>query len=355
MRLMWRLSLVVALCAGILASLLSCAKKSTKPEEKKGLRLYTGGCPPIGLYAIDLETREVVDSLREGGGSPKVISRDGRLLFGNTGYATIKFATHPLHEVARLAGGGGLNFIEDGTILLRSRTASTGPSAPVTGALEFIDPVSLKVTRVDSIPAYSVGSADTVGFVIFKDPQDRVVAYDFRNQRVLDADSIYIPDGEHAIPFHLALHPAGTQGYGLFGDSYYRAWFIVFKTPSLELEEFYQLAHPFGDVAVSPDGGYVLFDDPGDTWHGYPGAGFFVYDVQARTAREITIPVQRAVATPSDIVFSPDGTKAYVSCGAATDVTIPVMVFDMAKLEFVDSVEVSCVWAPGTIAVGPEP
>jgi len=243
--------------------------------------------------------------------------------------------------------------LEEETIILRSEG----------DYIEYLDPATLAVIGIDTIGIRSgtVAAADTVGFIIGRDEHLRLIAYDFRNKQVLAADSIILPDNAFARGMQFALHPTGKQGFGIFRDSFQRSWFIGFKTPSLELEVFYQLVFPFGDVAVSPDGKYVLFDDPGDVPHGYPVKMFFVYDnIQREMARIIdtdTLSLFGGLPWPhvSTIGFSPDGSEAYVSTGGNGWATGPVIVFDMEKLEFVRRIDMPFEWMPDPIVVGPEP
>ncbi|MCP4707586.1 MAG: hypothetical protein GY869_03090, partial [Planctomycetes bacterium] len=179
------------------------------------------------------------------------------------------------------------------------------------------------------------------------------------NKQILAADSVFLPGGSFAHGMRFALSPTGVRGFGIFGDSQHRAWFIGFKTPSLELEVFYQLVFKFGYIAVSPNGRYVLFDDPGDVSHGYPVKMFFVYDnTEQEMVRIIdtdTLSLFEGLPFPavSTIDFSPDGTEAYVSTGGNGWATGPVIVFDMDKLEFVRKIDMPFEWAPDPIVVGP--
>jgi len=335
----------------------SCCKP-TKHEEPKGLRLYAADALTRNLYIFDAQTGELLDSLPDYNTGELLLNSSGQYLYtvhfdDDWNATTRKTDMRLLAQVAQAAGGSQLVFLENETLILR----------PHSDNVEYLDAATLALVGIDSVGMRmgTVASVDTVGFVIGIGENERLIAYDFRNKRILAADSVVLSDSAFAYGMAFALSPSGKQGFGIFGDSRSRAWFIGFKTPSLELEVFYQLVFRFGDVAVSPDGRYVLFDDPGDVPHGYIVGMFFVYDnVERKMARIIdtdTLSLFGGVPWPcvTTIDFSPDGTEAYVSTGGNGWATGPVIVFDMEKLEFVRKIDMPFEWMPDPIVVGTEP
>jgi DNA-binding beta-propeller fold protein YncE len=357
---MRRFRRMTVICLGLgigLGYALSCSSP-TKPTEPKGLRLYASEAVTKNLYVFDAKSGELLDSIPNGQTINMLLSADGQYLYSDHydddwNATTRKTATKSLALVGEVSGGGQLVFLDQGSLILR----------PHSDNVEYFDAATLALVGIDSVGMRmgTVASADTVGFVIGVGENERLIAYDFRNKQILAADSIILPDNAFARGMQFALHPTGERGFGIFRDSFQRVWFIGFKTPSLELEIFHQLVFPFGDIAVSPDGRYVLFDDPGDVPHGYPVKMFFVFDnVEQKMARIIdtdTLSLFGGLPWPSvsTIDFSPDGTEAYVSTGGNGWATGPVIVFDMGKLEFVRKIDMPFEWMPDPIVVGHEP
>ena len=275
MRHFWRISAIMLLLGLSLGYALSCSKP-TKPQDPKGLRLYVIDGSTNNIYVFDPESKTLLDSMYADYSNGLALSPDGQFLFTTHDAPPMpgrqvlkKVQTETLEIVGEMPGIGQLLFLEQGEVLLRNGF----------DVLDYIDPISFQITDSDSIRLGRTGSADTLGFIVGRDSNRQLTTYDFRNKQVLDADSVIFPDGAFALSSHLALHPSGQRGFGIFRDSYQRAWFIDFTTPNLEIEFAYQIYHYFGDIAVSPDGRYVLFNDPGNPWYGTSRHEFYVYDV----------------------------------------------------------------------------
>ena len=364
MRLMWRLSLVVALCAGILASVLSCTKKPTKPKENPGLRLYISDVVASCIYAIDPDVDSVLDSLPDVDVLWMEISPDGKWLYGlnarRTAQSLLKIDTRTMEIAARreIVGGGGLALVDGGATLFRAAG----------GLLEFIDPETWEVRDTASLTLRDLASADTVSFVIGVSAP-YVTCYNYLQKRVISAVGPFgIPGRPSAVIGDLSLHPSGKFGYGVIRDTPYEGWFVAFDTPSLAIKYIYPLSYDWGRAEPSPDGRYVLVTDPGPVMAPPTITGhFFVFDVAANQIVKIvdtdTLTLLEETERPAavgEIVYSPDGAVAYISTGAGGSAQGPVLVFDMGKLEFVQ-----CIRAPlrpprqgvaaYDIAVGPEP
>ncbi len=340
--------------------LVSCNDKPTKHDEPKGIRLYASDAVTKNLYVLNAETGELLDSIPNGRSTNLLLSSDGQYIYSNhddnfTNYRTRKTSAKTLQPVAETPGASQLVFLENESLILR----------PHSDNVEFLDAATLSLVGIDSVGflAGSVASADTVGFIIGNGEHNRLTAYDFRYKRILAADSVILPDNTFAYGLAFALTPSGKHGFGIFRDTRNRAWFIGFKTPSLELEVFYQLVFPYGDIAVSPDGRYVLFDDPGYVPPGYIVGMFFVYDaIEQQMGRIIdidTLSLFGGISRPcvTTIDFSPAGTEAYVSTGGNGWATGPVLVFDIHTLAFNRKVDIDkpFEWMPDPIVVGPEP
>jgi len=356
MRRFWPMTAIGLVLAVGLGYALSCSSP-TRPKEPKDLRLYVTEGWTNNIYVFNPESKTLLDSIYADYPIGMVLSPDGKYLFtahdappapGRQVLKKIQTAT--LEIVGEMPRIGEMVFLEHGGILLRQGS----------GGLEFIDPISFQVTRVDSIVLGGLASSDTLGFVLGVDSWGRLTAYDYREKKILAADSIYFPAGVLLRGMSLALHPCGRNGFGIFRDPYQRAWFLQYTIPELRIEFTYQLVYGFGDIAVSPDGQYVLFNDPGDPWHGSSLHKFYVYDVAQQQISRIfdtdTLALLQEFPNSliGDIIFSPDGSMAYASSG--TDWAYgPILCFDMEQLEFTDEFHINYEWTPGLLAVGTEP
>ncbi|MFH2001215.1 MAG: hypothetical protein ABIK28_16150 [Planctomycetota bacterium] len=353
MRRFWRMTVICMVLGLGLGYAFSCSKP-TKPEEPKGVRLYVVEGWTNNIYVFDPQSKELLDSLDADYTLLMALSPDGQYLFTThdappaPGRQVMKkVQTETLEIVGEMPKIGEMVFLEQGEILLRQGS----------GGLEFIDPISFQVTRVDSIALGGLASADTVGFILGVNSWGQLTAYDFRNKQVLDADSIYLSDGAMVRAAVLALHPSGKNGFGIFRDSYQRSWFIDFTTPNLEIKYVYQLFLYFGDMVEAPDGRYVIFNDPGDVWHGYREDKLYIYDVAGQQMLRIfdldTLSVMQEYpdAYPNSVGFSPDGATAYFGLAYG-----PILVYDMKSLEFIDQIQPAFDdWAPGSFVVGYKP
>ena len=355
MRRYWRVTAMSLVLAVSLGYALSCSRP-TKPKEPKGLRLYVIDGSTNNIYVFDPKNKTLLDSMYADYCNGLILSEDGEYLFTTHDAPPMpgrqvlkKVQTETLEIVGEMPGIGQLLFLEQGEVLLRQGLDK----------IDYIDPISFQITDSDSISLGRIGSFDTLGFIVGRDPDNQLTTYDFRNKQVLDADSVVFPDGGFALSSTLALHPSGQHGFGIFRDSYQRAWFIDFTTPNIEIEFAFQIHHYFGDVAVSPDGRYVLFNDPGDPWHGNSRHEFYVYDVSEQRIIHIirtdTLALMQAFpgGRTESIAFSPDGSAAYVSCGLSGEG--PILYFDMINMAFTDEIHTNLDWTPCCPVVGYEP
>lgn len=323
------------------------------------MRLYVVEGWTSNIYVFDPVSKTLLDSMYADYANGLALSPDGQHLFTTHDAPPMpgrqvlkKVQTETLEIVGEMPGIGQLLFLEQGEILLRRRRST----------LEYINPTTFQISEIDSIALRGIAASDTTGLIIGAGTGSdwRTIAYDFRNKRILAADSIRLPDGAIAHGMCMAFHPSGQYGFGIFRDSYQRAWFMEFSIPTLEIEIALQLVYEYGDLAVSPDGRHVLFNDPGDPWRGNPLHRFYIYSVHQRQITHLintdTLTLLRDFpdALAASIDFSPDGNKAYVSCGnnAATG---PILYFDMEQLRFVDELHAGFDWNPGSFAVGYEP
>jgi len=356
MRNLSRYVVAVITTCGLLAAGLSCAKKVTKHVEPPGVRLYIGDQITENIYVFDAISHELVDSLPDQSPLHMTISQDGQYIYtydyrAAGGNHMKKLAASPLGEVARLPIKAVPVLVESGQLLLVADFDT----------LRYVDPVSFQVIDKDTITLLPIFGSDTVGFVLGSDMDHRLIAYDYRRKMVITSEQKSLPDGAKLRSFWLGLHPSGTEGYGLFKDSYSRSWFITFQTPSLELRNLYQIVLPYGQIAVSPDGRYVLFHDPGNVMLEYPVGNFYVYDIGTEQVVRIvdmdTVTMAGVFGSNTSFMdFSPDGAKAYISTGDWG--SGPVLIFDMDRLAFMDRIDCpyGCgKWLPDPMVVGPEP
>jgi len=358
MRRFWRMT-VMCLVVGLgLGYAFSCSSP-TKPKEPKGLRLYVNEGWTNNIYVFDPETKTLSDSMYSDYAIGIILSPDGEYLFTThdappaPGRQVLKkIRTKDFEIVGEMDGIGAMNWLEGGEILLRRRSR----------VIDYIDPVSLNVERSDSIAFRELAAADTLGFVIGTGVGSdwRLIMYNFRNKQIIAADSIYIPNGALAYGLNLAMSRNGDRGFGIFRDSYQGSWFLEFTIPGFDVQTAFQLAYPYGEIAISPDNRYVLFSDPGDPWHGSALHKFAVYDaaqqqiIHVIDTDTLTLLQYFPDALIASITFSPHGSIAFMSCGN-NGATGPILYFDMKKFEFTDELHVDFGWCPGTITVGYKP
>ncbi|MFH2001216.1 MAG: hypothetical protein ABIK28_16155, partial [Planctomycetota bacterium] len=355
MRRFWRMT-VICLIVGLGLSYVFSCSKPTKPIQPKGMRLYWREFWTQNIYVFDPQSKELLDSIKDDYTLLMVLSPNGKDLFTThdappaPGTQTLrKTQTETLEVVGEMPGIGLLLFLKQGEILLRGGLDK----------IDYIDPVSFQITDTDSIAFYSIASADTAGLIIGSGLSSDwlMTAYNLRNKQILASDSIFIPNGSAVHGISLALHPSGQRGFGIFRDTYQQAWFIDFTVPDFEIEYTYQLYHYSGKIAVSPEGRYVLFNDPGDVWHGDPEDKLFIYDVTGRQMLQVidldtlSISQEYPDAFPGSIGFSPDGSTAYFGLTFG-----PILIYDIENQEFIDLIHPPFnESAPTSFVVGYEP
>lgn len=327
-----------------------CSKNPTEPYRPTGVRLYLGEATTNNLYALNAVTNAVLDSIPNILPIDMVVSRDGSWLYvlhylHGVNQGTVKIDASSFAIAAELPKFGfKIAFLEHEHFLVRQGT----------WYLDFIDPVSFKILKTDSIPLTTFAATDSADFIVGAHRELGMVSYDYGRKEILFSDNENFT-GAH----YLTLHPSGTAGYGIYTGNV--GWFVAYEVPSLDVNYRYPLSSHDGQCAPSPDGRYVLITDPGPM-HRYVLGVLHVYEVSSneviKTVSTDTLALADSVRRAlTQIEYSPDGTSAYIAPGLYGAWNGPVLVFDMDKLEFIDRIMLAPDFEPtvSDIAVGPRP
>lgn len=331
MRRFRRMTVICLVLVIALAYAFSCSKP-TKPEEPRGLRLYVVDNQTTNLYAIDPEADSVLDSLPNMVLADMVLSRDGSWLYATAfdyiDHHILKINTRILEITDRFDGAAGsLTFLDNERILMRSLLDS----------VQFIDPQTFELNRVDRIELLPGASRDTLDFVVGYSRDLGMVVYDYIHGGVIAGNR-----ENFAGPNHVSIHPSGHEGYAVMTGT--GGWFVAFSVPDLVEKFRFGLNSSNGECAPSPDGRLVLVSDPGRLPVGPPVGDLLIYDV---AAGEITQRISTDTLTMLDplyagaisqIEYSPDGSTAFISTGCGGFAAGPVLIFDMERLAFVGQV-----------------
>jgi hypothetical protein len=329
-----RMIIPVACTAGFLILGLSCSKKPTKPSEPPRLRLFLGDARTNNLYAYDLETDSVLDSIGNMFPIDMVLSDDGKWLYVthylhevNQGTAKINTATF---EIVATQPDWGWNqaFVDDDRLLIRQNP----------GCLDFIDPVSFELLDRDSTSLNAIAATDAANYLIGWNSKRGLVTYDYKQKKIILADSLH-----YSAAGFLTFHPSGNAGFGIFSGPMHSGWFVAFSTPDLEHKYSFHLEKNSGTCRVTPDGEYVLITDSWNMFDGVTG-NLYVYYVAANkvieTIRTDTLALTDSFAAAlTQIEFSQDGSLAYIATGGRGAIPGPVLIFEIETLSFIDRID----------------
>jgi len=286
------------------------------------------------LYAYDLETDSVLDSIGNMFPIDIVLSDDGKWLYVthylhqvNQGTAKINTATFEI-VATQPDWGWNLVFVDHGRLLIRQNP----------GCLDFIDPVSFELLDRDSTSFGAIAATDAANYIIGRHAKRSLVTYDYKQKEITLTDSLHFPPATY-----LTFHPSGDAGYGIFTGPYYTGWFIAFSTPDLDIIYTFLLEKSTGTCRVTPDGKHVLITDSWDMFYGTTG-NLYIYDVAAneviKTIRTDTLALTDSFSVAlTQIEFSPDGNLAYIATGARGVMPGPVLIFDIETLSFIDRID----------------
>jgi hypothetical protein len=350
---------------------LACTSERGMDPAPERYRLYVGvEGDYTRVFAVDTESDSIIDSTdsRLFLTSIPLATPDGKyLLVQRVSAPTEVLNTADLSLVTELPGCGTRNVLaaEEGLIIGVRRTCLSYVSYP---GFELLgtDSILVEDNANLGVPAPSLVDLQrglVYGWLSFgEDHVDSVhiVAWDYRHRCVSDHWNFAyaFPEGGVRVLTNI-LSPDGNSLYGL-ADTPQGPLLFCYDLRARTLVWDQCVLTPLGDLRLAPDGKELWHTDRGFVEWPIIAGYVFIHD-PATGAVTDSISMFGYAPNPlkplpaREIVFTPDGRKAYVAASDISYSTGPVFVIDVARREITDLLFDDFQHLPYWLSIGPAP